>query len=235
MNVQQAAQQFARRRVTNPRQSELVRQRLYDFQLYPTAGASQFTFFALPVGQGVTSAVGGTVGSVKTQADTNMDLGGQLPSGKEYLIESIEVHFYPGSVNAANTYTMATLTAFNAVAAATVDGKINDINSFYQSGVGELNILSKNYLRETPMQAFPPKTFFALDSAVASNSATTALYTQSTAHAAGRPYMLKPTISLQPATNFEFVIKYPSAVATPSGFNGRVGVIFDGYMKRASQ
>jgi hypothetical protein len=31
------------------------------------------------------------------------------------------------------------------------------------------------------------------------------------------------------------VIKYPAAVATPSGFNARVGVILDGYFMRASQ
>jgi hypothetical protein len=40
---------------------------------------------------------------------------------------------------------------------------------------------------------------------------------------------------LQPAVNFEVLIRYPAAVATPSGFNGRIGVILDGYFMRASQ
>ena len=31
------------------------------------------------------------------------------------------------------------------------------------------------------------------------------------------------------------MIRYPAAVATPSGFNARVGVILDGYFMRASQ
>jgi hypothetical protein len=53
--------------------------------------------------------------------------------------------------------------------------------------------------------------------------------------AAGRPYYIDPTIALQPAVNFEVLLRFPAAVATPSGFNARVGVILDGYFMRASQ
>jgi hypothetical protein len=124
---------------------------------------------------------------------------------------------------------------FNATAAAAVSAQLADVNSFYQSGMLELNILSKNYLRETPMIAFPPKSNFNLDVGYASNSATAALNGAVNMRAAGRPYYLEPTIALQPAVNFEVVIRYPAAVATPSGFNARVGVILDGYFMRASQ
>jgi len=229
------AADFNARRVTNPNQSEIVRQRFYDYQLYATAGTTQLTFFSAPVGQGLTTALGGTAGTAKTLWDTNLELPNTLPSGKAFMIESIEVLFFPGSVATANTYTIVSPALFNATASAAVQSQLADVNSFYQSGMLELNILSKNYLRETPMIAFPPKANFALDAALASNSATTALNGAVNMRAAGRPYYLEPTIALQPAVNFEVVIRYPAAVATPSGFNGRVGVILDGYFMRASQ
>lgn len=229
------AADFNARRVTNPNQSEIVRQRFYDYQLYATAGTTQLTFFSAPVGQGLTTALGGTAGTAKTLWDTNLELPNTLPSGKAFMIESIEVLFFPGSVSTANTYTIVSPALFNATASAAVQSQLADVNSFYQSGMLELNILSKNYLRETPMLAFPPKANFNLDAALASNSATTALNGAVNMRAAGRPYYLEPTIALQPAVNFEVVIRYPAAVATPSGFNARVGVILDGYFMRASQ
>ena len=229
------AADFNARRVTNPSQSEIIRQRFYDYQLYATAGTSQLTFFSAPVGQGVTTALGATAGTPKTLWDTNLELGNQLPSGKAFMIESIEVLFFPGSVATSNTYTIASPSLFNATAAAAVSAQLADVNSFYQSGMLELNILSKNYLRETPMLAFPPKANFNLDAALASNSATTAEVGVVNMRAVGRPYYIDPTIALQPAVNFEVVIKFPAAVATPSGFNARVGVILDGYFMRASQ
>ena len=229
------AADFNSRRVTNPSQSEVVRQRLYDYQLYPTAGTTQLAFFQQPIGQGITSAIGGTVGAGKTQWDTNMELGGTLPSGKAFLIESIEVVFFAGSVSTSNTYTPIKPLEFNATASATVGGQLADVNTIYQSGMLELNILSKNYLRETPLIAFPPKTQFNLYVGIASNSATTAVNVAENMRAAGRPYYIDPTIALQPAVNFEVLIRFPAAVATPSGFNGRIGVVLDGYFMRASQ
>ena len=226
---------FASNRVTNPGQSEIIRQRLYDYQLFATAGYTSLSFFQSPVGQGITSAIGGTVGSTKTLWDTNMELGGQLPSGKAYLIESIEVLFTPGTVSTANTYTQAGFNGFAATAAVTVANWVNDVNTFYQSGMLELNVLSKNYLRETPLLCFPPKAHFDLSAAVATNSATTAEVTQSFAKNAGRPYYIEPRVTLQPAVNFDVTLRWPALVPTPSGFNGRVGVILDGYMLRASQ
>jgi len=230
------AADFNARRVTNPNQSEIVRQRFYDYQLYATAGTTQLTFFSAPVGQGITTALGGTAGTAKTLWDTNLELPNTLPSGKAFMIESIEVLFFPGSVSTANTYTVATPNQFAATAAAGVLTQLADVNSFYQSGMLELNILSKNYLRETPMIAFPPKANFNLDASIFSSATTaTAEIAAVNMRASGRPYYVEPTIALQPAVNFEVVIRYPAAVATPSGFNARVGVILDGYFMRASQ
>jgi hypothetical protein len=228
-----SAADFASRRVTNPDQSEIVRQRLYDYQLYAFAGQTQLSFFQQPIGQGLTTALGGTAGAGKTMWDTNMTLGGQLPSGMAYMVESIEVVFFPGSVQTANTYTPIAPNVFNATAAAAVNAQLSDVNLLYQSGLLEFNILQKNYLRETPLFAFPPKQQFSLDAALASNSATTALNSAVSMKIMGRPYYLEPTISLQPAVNWEVVIRWPAAVAL--AFNGRIGVILDGYTMRASQ
>jgi hypothetical protein len=235
MNRIPTVEDFDARRVTNPAVSEVIRQRLYDYVLYPTAGAQQISFFQNPVGQGITSAIGAVVGSAKTLLDTNMELAGQLPSGKEYLIESIEVIYWAGSVATANTYTPATPGQFAAVAAAAVIGQVNDVNLFYQSGMLELNVLSKNYLRETPLQAFPPKADLALDGGIANNSATTSEVAFVKAKSMGRAYYVEPEVSLQPAVNFEVKLIWPAAVATPSGFNARLGVVLDGFMMRASQ
>ena len=229
------AADFNSRRVTNPGQSEVIRQRLYDYQLYATAGVTQLTFFQNPIGAGITSALGGTVGSAKTIWDTNMQLAGTLPSGMAFLVESIEVLFLPGSVSTTNTYTQVGQSVFAATAAASVAGALNDVNTFYQSGCLRFNVLSKNYLTETPLLAFPPKAHYDLSAAIASNSATTGEVVAQLNKASGRPYYLEPSISLQPAVNFEVVLQWPAAVATPSGFNARVGVILDGYMMRASQ
>lgn len=222
--------------VVNASQSEVIKQTLYDFQLYATAGTAQMSFFQQPVGQGVTSAPGGVVGTAKSVADTNMQLAGQLPSGVAYKIESIEVSFLPGSVSTANTYTMAALSLFNAAAAATVAGPVNDVNTFYQSGTLELNVLQKNYLRESPLMRFPPKATLDLSAAVSSNSATVGEVAVVLAKAGGRPYYMDVCpITIKPAIAFDVTLKWPGVVATPSGFNGRVGIILDGLMMRASQ
>jgi len=229
------AEDFQSGRVTNPGQSEVIRQTLYDWQLYPLAGVTQMSFFAAPAGQGVATALGSVVGSAKSLQDTNMVLGNQLPSGMAFMIESIEVFFLPGSSAAANTYLTATLKTFAAAAAATVQNSINDVNVIYQSGLLELNVLQKNYLREAPLFRFPPKTGFDLSGAEATNSATVGEVAMGLAKAAGRAYYLEPEVTLQPAVNWEVVIRWPAAVVTPSGFNGRLGVVLDGYMMRAGQ
>lgn len=232
MNGFPTAADFNARRVTNPSQSEVIRQRLYDYQIYPAAGVTQLTFFQSPIGQGTTSAVGATVGTAKTFFDTNMELGGQLPSGKSFLIESVEVVFFPGAT--ATGYIPVSEAFVGATAAAAQVTPISDANLFYNAGLIELNVLSKNYIRETPAIAFPPKANYDL-SAAYGNGNTAVSQGAQLLKAGGRPYFVEPSIALQPAVNFEITIKYPAAVAMASGFNGRVGVILDGYLMRASQ
>jgi hypothetical protein len=211
---------------------EGIRQSLYDHLLYPTAGQNQFNFFALPKGQGVTSALGAVVGSPKTIADTNLDVASTLPSGKAFLLTSIEVPFYAGASAAANTYTPANPAIFAAVAAAALALQAADVKNFYLAGSLQLFISSKVVLEEAPLLRFPPKTYHDLDGAITSNSATTSAIGTVGSHAAGRPYMLEPPVYLEPNVNFNVALNYPGAVATPSGFNARVQVILDGYLYR---
>lgn len=219
----------------NRQGAEGIRQSLYDHLLYPTAGQNQLNFFALPQGQGVTSALGGVVGSTKTIADTNMDNSGMLPAGKSFLLTSVEVPFYAGTVNTANTFNPAVPAVFNAAAAAAVSAQINDVATFYLSGSLKLFIGSKTYLEEAPVMRFPPKAQLTLDAAIASNSATVGESAAVSAKISGRPYMVEPPIYLENNQNFVVQLNWPGAVATPSGFNARVGVILDGYLYRNSQ
>jgi hypothetical protein len=226
---------FQRYRVTDPNQSEVVRQRLYDYQLYPAAGQSQFSFFTAPQGSGKTSTPGAVAGSPKSLSDTNMTGAGILPSGMEYLIESVEVYFFPGSVSTADTYTPAKVTtdATGALLAAAISAN-NDVQQFYGEGLLTFNVLNKVNVRETPLRAFPPKTWMETDAALATTNSTLSLAVGQT-RPMGRAYYLEPPVSLQPAVNFAVTIDYPAARALPSTFNARMGVVFDGYLKRAAQ
>lgn len=230
------AEDFQRYRVTDRNQSEITRQRFYDYQLYPLAGLQQANFFSQPIGQGVTTALGATVGTTKTLFDTNMRQANTLPSGLEYIIESIEVPFWPGSVNTANTYTRKAISVFAAANAAVVMGDyLDDVNTFYQSGLLTLMILAKPYLQETPLIAFPPKVGFDPTVGVATTSATAGEVAGAFNKAAGRAYYLEPPISLQSTVNFAVEITWPALVPMPSGFNARFGVVLDGTQLRAAQ
>jgi len=214
---------------------EAIKQSLYDHLLYVAAGQTQLNFFTNPIGQGVTTAPGASVGAAKTIADTNMELAGQLPAGKSFLIEGIEVTFYSGLSSTASTYSLATPAIFNATAAAAVAAQVSDVNAFYQSGSLRLFIGSKDYLSESPLMRFPPMCRLDVDAAIASNSATTAEVGIATARAVGRPFQVQPPIKLTATQNFKVILEWPGVLAMPSTFNGRVGVILDGLTYRNSQ
>lgn len=179
---------------------EAVRESIYDTQTYAGAGQSVLTFFQNPIGQ-----------SGKTRDDTNMETGGALPSPQYFLIESIELLFFPAGVPSTDGGDM-----------------IDDMNSFIQNGNAILNIGSKDYLREAPLGRFPPKTRLSVDI----GGITTAAY----ASATGRPYMLTAPLLLIPNQNFSLQLKWDGgAVAMPSGNPGTVVAVLDGLKYRESQ
>lgn len=230
-----SAGDFARGRVTNLDQSEVQRQSLYDSLLYPTAGSQLLSFFSQPIGAGITTAPGATVGTVKTKSDTNLQLANQLPSGKEFQVQSIEVFFWPGATATTNTFTPWVSGSFAAVAATASLQATDDVVTFYTSGLLTFSVLDKPYVEESPLIKFPPQVALAGDFAVSSNSATTAINAIQLPRAVGRPYIFKIPFTIQPAQNFAVNLTWPGVVATPSGFNGRVVVVLDGFFMRATQ
>jgi hypothetical protein len=220
----------------NPNSVEGVRQSQYDFQLYQTAGAGAFNFFQVPQGQGV-STQAGNAANTKGAGDTSMTQAGMLPSPQAQLVTSLEIIFEAGSVATAGTFTPQVAYSFVAVPTALVPlsaGAVNDVSLLRQTGSLAFFIGTRNMLVEAPLGRFPPKTAMAVDSSIASNSATTASLAIASAKWGGRPYYLDPPLLLLPSVNFNVLITFPIVVATPSGFNGRVGVIGDGYLYRNS-
>jgi len=215
--------------------AEAVRQTLYDWQLYPTAGINQLSFFQNPIGQGVTSTNGTVAGSAKTKSDTNMTLSGQLPNPQAFLVESIEVFFLAGSTATANTYAVYNPAQVIPVGTQILADQALDQVSVLNCGYLDFFIGSKSYLTESPLFSFPGKTGISVESAFATNSATTdALFTVN-ARSVGRPYYLDPKISLMATQNFNITLNWPVAIPTPSGFNGRIGIKLDGILFRNSQ
>lgn len=194
-------------------QMEGVRASLYDFQAYAAGGQTSLTFFQTPVGQ-----------SGKTKADTNMEAAGMLAAPKHFMVETIEVHFYPGS--AVDSF---------AVAAAAAPSQADDVYSVLKSGYLDFFIGSKSYLTEAPIGRFPPATGMKLSSSVASNSATVGMTKSEYATFGGMVYKLTPEILLVPTQNFNVSLNWPMVVALPSTVAGRIGVVLKGVLYRNSQ
>ena len=198
---------------------EVIKQSLYDYQAYAAAGQTQLTFFALPVGQGG-----------KTLSDTNMSLAGQLPANQEFLVQSIEVMFWPTvpAVAAANP------SAFGAQAVA---AGVNDAAVVARTGNLTFTIGSKPYLQEAPLGRFPPKTHLQINAAL-SDVSTAAGNLQSRiayAYSVGRPYLITPVdLNLVSTQNFQVTLNWPEGVQAITN-PGRIGIILDGLLYRRSQ
>ena len=217
---------------------EVIKTSLYDTLLYPTAGNAAMNFFQNPIGQGL-SASPGNANQPKALSDTNMTNAGSLPAPQGFFVQSVEVDFEAGSVNTANTFTPQTVASSAAAPAAATGivqiGAINDAAAVLGSGSLQFNIGPKPYLQEAPLYRFPPKCRFEVDAAFAGNSATTANFGAGKLKSGGRPYQLNPGLAIMTSQNFVVQLLWPVVVATPSGFNGRVRVILDGWLFRGVQ
>lgn len=214
---------------------EVIRQPLYDYVLYPTAGSAQpFIFFGVPQGQGLSSS-SGNAANPKGLADTNMQNAGLLPKPQAFWCEGIEFDFQPGSSAAANTYAIQIPAASVAAAAATVQAGENDVSNVLSGGVLTLTVSNKNYYQEGPLFRFPPATGFSLDTSVASNSATATALVKAKLKAEGEPCRLDPGLAIMETQAFQVTVQFPAAIATPSGFNARMGVTLPGWLFRPVQ
>ena len=211
------AAQLASYGVTNADQYEGATQSLYDFQAYPVGGATSFNFFAVPQGSGG-----------KTFDDTNMILAAQIPAQQIFLVQAVEVHFYP-TVPAVTAQNPA---VFGAQAAALL---VNDVYAVEHAGNLLFTIGSKSYLQEAPLLRMPPKAHFALNAAVTDTTPAAASSQSRIAYAwaAGTPYNLSAFLKLAPNMSFAVVIGFNTAVAVSNA--GRIGVVLPGVLYRMSQ
>lgn len=200
--------------VNRPGAIEVIASSLYDTLAYAQAGQTQLKFFQTPQGQGG-----------KTLADTNMQAAGALASPQSFLVQTIELMFYPNSAIVPSVTGGTTAPAFT-----------NDVYKFYKYG-GWLDFFigSKSYLDEAPLQKFPPKN--GLSGFAALSDATTAGSTQLTsisyATAAGPVYEIYPPILLTPTQNFNVSLNWPTAVAISAA--ATVVCTMSGYLYRNSQ
>jgi hypothetical protein len=183
---------------------EVIYQPLYDYQTYAQAGQLSLTFFQTPAGSGT-----------KTYADTNMDMGGQLPAGMNFLCVGIEIQFYPAGV--------ISFTAENNIA--------DDVSSVMKSGLVELTLLQKNYLREAPIGVFPQQVGLTGFAATNITSATDGSFVQY-ARQCGPLYQITP-LRIPASQNFALKISWPTVVAISAA--GRIGVRLVGYTYRNAQ
>lgn len=213
--------------VVNQAGWEVIRQSFFDSASYVAAGANTLAFFATPVGQGV--SVLGTPGP-KTQSDTNMTLAGQLPAMQAFLIEAIEIGFYPTTPTVAAQMPAA----FGAQAIAQI---VNDTYIFRRSGNLNLTIGSKPYLQEAPLMKFPSSADFQIGAALADISSTAANLQSRIAYgkAVGRTFSLGAApIFLTANQNFSVTLAWPEglqAIANPA----KVVVSLCGLLYRRSQ
>jgi hypothetical protein len=163
-------------------------------------------------------------------------LGGQLPSGLQFLATSLELYVLPGSSSAASTYLPSNPGQFAVDDTVAGVASVNDVNTLSQAGQVTFTVLDKVLVDEFNIGSFPPKNFITIDAAVSDISATTpGQTTVVTARPDGVTYVLQPYVTLTPNTNFNVSINFPGLVATPSTFNARIICVLDGYAMRATQ
>ncbi len=217
-------EQLAQHRTTVAGVADAVWSPLYDYQAYPAAGSLGLQFFAVPQGQGTTSALGAT--GVKTLADTNMQVAGQLPRGNRFLCVGIEVEFWPGNV----------VGSLGAAAEITVGRNWNDCYNVLKSGSLTLNIQQRVYAQDAPLMKFPTQT--RLTGAAAIADATTAAASLNSqidyASSAGAGYSIIP-VYIESTQFFSVQIAFPALVPTVSTAAARIGVRLLGNLIRDAQ
>jgi len=194
-------------------QPEVIYQPLYDFQVYPTAGFTELVFFQVPEGQ-----------AGKTFDDTNMSITAALPVPINMAITDVQVWFFPdGTPGSSGLFSLAG-TNWNDVEAVLVGGNL------------QLEIGSKEYLVDAPLMKFPPQGRLAGAAALADSTTAGAAQASQIDYAtgAGRIYDIVP-LRLISQQNFTIRLRFGTAIATPSGNDGRIGVALGGFRYRLAQ
>lgn len=219
-----SAEDLARYRSYVPGVDDVIWQPLYDYLVYPTAGALTFNFFSAQQGAGTTSGFGAT-GS-KTALDTNMQLSGQLGAGNQFLCLGIEVEFFAGSLPASQTAAQPTN--------AQISQGTNDVYSVLRNGGLLLTIQNRPYAQDAPLIKFPTQSYLTGWSAASNGANATASIQVNYASGCGASYNIVPILITQNQA-FGVQVNFPVVIATPSGVDGRIGVRLNGKLIRNAQ
>lgn len=150
---------------------------------------------------------------------------GTLPNPQEFLIQTIQLVFFPGVNPATESVADPALAA----------EFINDVYALAKGGELNLTIGSKPYLDMAPLGAFPPAQKLDVSAALALSTSTAANALQvGYAQLAGPVFKIEPLL-LEATQNFSVVLSWPTAVPMPSGQNARIGVVLDGTLYRSIQ
>lgn len=218
--------QLSGHRVTVPNTADAIWYPLYDSVVYPAAGALNLTFFALPIGQGVTSAPGAA--GTKTEADTNLTNAGLLPKGNRFYCMGLEFKFVPGSTPGKR--------GDGAVAATSPGRNWNDVNNVSVSGWCRFRIQNRDYVLDGPLGLFPPQDRLAGSGALADTTTAGAagLVQIDYAAMAGAPYQIVPTY-IEDNQFFGITVFWPALVPTVSLVAGRLWCRLLGQLIRDAQ
>lgn len=220
---QTSRRELAAHRVTVPGTQDEIYSPLYDSAAYPAAGTNQITFFALPIGQGVTTAPGAA--GAKTEADTNITNAGLLPKGNRFYCTGLEFQFFPGS-NPGRGGAADVTAGFN----------WNDVYAWAKAGWVRFRIQNRDYILDGPTINFPPVTrlagAFSITSTLTAGAATMAQIDY--ASLAGMPYNLVP-VFIESNQAFAVILNYPALVALPSAVPARVFCRLRGRLIRDAQ
>lgn len=197
-----------RGRVNVPGMAGAVWWPLFDRQTVTAAAAAQQTFFSVPIGS-----------AGKTETDTNMELSGQIPAGRRFVITGIGLDFFAG-VDVAQTGAAAALNAY-----------ANDVHAFFSSGRLKLTIGSKDYCNHGPLMRFPSVNRLDFDTSVAMTGTDQSL-TNSYGTAVGRGFVTMDTVLM---ANQNFSVTIFDRAALPSTSDGSLYVSLYGWLYRNAQ
>lgn len=195
-----------------PGVAEVISWELYHYQDYATAGQTQLTFFQTTAGALATGLEG-----------TNMEVAGMLPSPQAFLLQTIEVHFFPATAPSVAT------------GAAAVIKTVNDTYNVLKSGFAELEIVGKKYARVANLLRLPPKV--RLEGSFALADTTTAGAAQQTRvgliNPVGGLYRIDPNLLIHQNENFKVTLNWTTAVALLDAGAAKIGVVLGGVLFRA--
>lgn len=202
------------RKINGTDTEECVDQPLYHIQAIATTSSTQYTFF--------NTAAGG-------YAVTNMDAQSVLSKGKRFAMFGLGLSFIPGQAPYQNTTTTV------------INSALNDAKTVLESaGWVELNILDKNYLRESPLFRVPAGVgVSASAAAVNQNLASGADRLEQISYGTnGMPLLsnmrkLRVPIPLPEQTKFAVVVNFSSALTLITA--GSLACYLDGVLIRAIQ